>query len=326
MTKRGRKKRKRADATSHATLSVVIIQRAMLLRPVLFLASVATSNLVSSLSTATTVDPSRIRAVSLDITGTLLATREPVVKSYHDAAAWARLSHVPSQEELKRGFKVSYKERNLESPCFGGEEGISGREWWRETVRRVLHHANPERTYSDEEFDRYFQRVYQHFGGPLGYEILSDAGRFLDAMEASDSEVLLGITSNTPRRHIDSVLPMVGIHDRFRWFTCSQEVGREKPSLEIFESSFRKARFWLPDLRKDEVLHVGDSYECDYCGAKRYGFQALLLDRSGNPSVTKYQDWVEGPDYDGKSPEEVQSNTITGLDKVADLLLKASPV
>mmetsp|Transcript_18208 Transcript_18208/g.42472 ORF Transcript_18208/g.42472 Transcript_18208/m.42472 type:complete len:298 (+) Transcript_18208:52-945(+) len=296
----------------------------MLLRPVLLLAF-ATCNFVGSLSAASTVDPYRIRAISLDITGTLLATREPVVKSYHDAARWARLSHVPSQDELKRGFGATYKERNLESPCFGGVEGISGREWWRETVRRVLLHANPERTYTDEEFDRYFQRVYQHFGGPLGYEVLGDAERFLDAMEASGSEVLLGITSNTPLRHIDSVLPLVGIHDRFRWFTCSQEVGREKPSWDIFESSFRKARFWAPDLSKDEVLHVGDSYECDYCGAKRYGFQALLLDRSGNPQVTKYQDWVEGPDYDGKSPEEVQSNTITGLDEVAELLLNVSP-
>ena len=295
----------------------------MLLRPVLLLAF---ADLVGSLSAASTVDPSRIRAISLDITGTLLATREPVVKSYHDAAKWARLSHVPSQEELKNGFKAVYKERNLESPCFGGAEGISGRDWWRETVRRVLYHANPERTYADEEFDRYFQRVYQHFGGPMGYEVLSDAGRFLDAMEASGSEVPLGITSNTPLRHIDSVLPVVGIHDRFRWFTCSQEVGREKPSPDIFESTFRKARFWVPDLSKDEVLHVGDSYECDYCGAKRYGFQALLLERSGNPQVTKYQDWVEGPDYDGKSPDEVLSNTITGLDEVADLLLKVGPV
>ena len=45
-----------------------------------------------------------IRAVSLDITGTLLATREPVVKSYHDAALWARLPDPPSRDEMKAAF------------------------------------------------------------------------------------------------------------------------------------------------------------------------------------------------------------------------------
>ena len=76
----------------------------------------------------------------------------------------------------------------------------------------------------------------------------------------------------------------------------------------------------MPDLEKDEMLHIGDSYACDYCGAKRFGFQALLLDRSDNPSVTAYQDWMEAP-YEGKSLEDVQENTITNLEQVAALLL-----
>ena len=66
--------------------------------------------------------------------------------------------------------------------------------------------------------------------------------------------------------------------------------------------------------------HIGDSYAADYCGAKRFGFQALLLDRSDNPSVVAYQDWLEAPDYEGKTVEEVQGNTITSLDVVASML------
>ncbi|KAL7534222.1 hypothetical protein ACHAWF_007168 [Thalassiosira exigua] len=263
----------------------------------------------------------KIRALSLDVTGTLLATREPVAKSYRDAALWARLPDPPTREELEEGFKVAFRERCVESPCFGGVEGVAGREWWRTTVARVLRYAKPGVSYDGEDFDRYFRRVYQHFGSPAGYRVLDDAKRMLATLEESDADVVLGITSNTPARHMESVLPMLdGLHDRFSWFTCSQDVKCEKPSVEMFEDAHLQAKFWVPDLEVDEVLHVGDSYACDYCGAKRYGFQSLLLDRSDNPSVTAYQDWLEAPDYEGKSLEDVKEHTITDLNDVASMI------
>ena len=51
-----------------------------------------------------------VRALSLDITGTLITHREPVMKSYADAAVWARLPDPPSISELKPAFKQAYKE------------------------------------------------------------------------------------------------------------------------------------------------------------------------------------------------------------------------
>jgi FMN phosphatase YigB (HAD superfamily) len=229
---------------------------------------------------------------------------------------------------MKAAFKTAYKERCIESPCFGGVQGIAGRDWWRETVKRVLVHSgrSPDSEFSEHDFDRYFRRVYQHFGSPKGYLVLDDAHELLNALERKaemdhDSAcLLLGITSNTPTRHMESVLPMLGIHDHFQWFTCSQEVGAEKPSTEIFEDAFTKAKFWIPDLQKHQVLHIGDSLACDFCGAKAFGFEALLLDRSENPAVTSYQDWIEAPDYPGKSEEDVEQNTITNLLEVLDRL------
>lgn len=215
--------------------------------------------LVSSLSPSALLSSSNkhnIRALSLDVTGTLLVTKEPVIKSYHDAIQWARLpNNPPSQSEMKQGFKIAFQERCIESPCFGGVEGISGRDWWRETVSRVLYHANPDVSYTEQEFDRYFRRVYQHFGSPAGYMVLEDAAHLLRSLQkessSSSSDLLLGITSNTPTRHMESVLPMLdSLHDHFSWFTCSQDVKYEKPSLEIFEASYQQARFWLPDLKK----------------------------------------------------------------------------
>jgi REG-2-like HAD superfamily hydrolase len=284
--------------------------------------------LTASIAYSLTITPSKIRALSLDITGTLLTTREPVIKSYHDAALWSKLPEPPSQEELKRGFKVAFRERCMESPCFGGVEGISGRDWWRTTVERVLFHAKNDAdnadgqlSYTEEEFDRYFRRVYQHFGSPAGYMILDDAQHLLDSLQSNtNQQLLLGVTSNTPTRHVESVLPMLNnLHNHFSWFTCSQDVRSEKPSVEIFDATYQSAKFWIPDLQKEEVLHIGDSYACDYCGAKRYGFQALLLDRSDNPNIKAYQDWVKGPEYEGKSEEDVRANTVKSLTEVAEL-------
>jgi len=279
---------------------------------------------------ALTLERNKIRAISFDVTGTLVATREPVIQSYHDALIWAGLPNPPSKSEMKDAFKIAFQERCIESPCFGGVEGISGRDWWKATVRRVLDHSyavgkRQKSCYTEADFDRYFRRVYQHFGSPKGYMVLEDAEALLSAFEVSSSssetDYLLGITSNTPTRHMESVLPMLNnLHDKFSWFVCSQDVGHEKPSNEIFEASYQQAKFWLPDLQKDEVLHIGDSLACDYCGAKAYGFQALLLDRSDHPTVTAYQDWIKAPDYPGKSEDDVRQHTIQSLLEVAALL------
>ena len=48
---------------------------------------------------------------------------------------------------------------------------------------------------------------------------------------------------------------------------------------------------------------------------------ALMLDRSENPAVTAYVDWLEAPEYEGKSLEDLRENTITSLKEVVDLLL-----
>ena len=77
-------------------------------------------------------------------------------------------------------------------------------------------------------------------------------------------------------------------------------MGVEKPGKEIFDTAFEAAQFWSPGIQRHEILHIGDSLESDYCGARAAGFQALLLDRSDNPRVTQYQDWLDAPDYPGK--------------------------
>ena len=204
-------------------------------------------------------DPTKVRAISFDVTGTIMVHAEPIMKTYADAAVWARLPNPPSEAELKPAFKQAYKESLLASPCFGGREGLSSRQWWTRTVTRALELCETPRRYSRDEFDRFFRRVYQHYGSLEGYAKLEDASAFLEWCAAERADLLLGITSNTPARTMETVLPMKGYHGYFRWFTCSQDVGVEKPGREIFDAAFAQARFWYPDLERGQILHIGDS-------------------------------------------------------------------
>ena len=116
---------------------------------------------------------------------------------------------------------------------------------------------------------------------------------------------------------------MLGLHDAFHWFISSQDLGAEKPNAAIFRASLQRAQFWRPGLQPVEVLHIGDSLEADFCGARAAGHAALLLDRSSNPKVQAYQDWLSAPDYPGKSEADIRRGTVKDLSAVVDMFVQA---
>jgi len=260
-----------------------------------------------------------IKAVSFDITGTLLVHKYPIMETYARCAVETRLcSAPPSAIDFKPAFKQAYKETLLAYPCFGGNVK-SDRDWWYLTVRRAVELTGKKVTQRD--FDRYFRAVYQHYGSPEGYEILDDTLPLLKFL--GEKSVAAGVTTNTPYRTLDTVLPMLGLSKFFNFFSCCQEVGHEKPQAEIFAETFEQIRFQLgpnSELKKSEVLHIGDSLCADYCGAKAFGFTALFLDRSANSKVTTYQDWLDAPSYPGQSQQDISKHTVTTLLQVRSLL------
>ena len=148
------------------------------------------------------IDAERIKAISLDVTGTILVHRNPIMETYAAAALWARLPDPPTAGELKPAFKKAYFKHLTESPCFGHAEGLSSRQWWVRTVRSALEFCGRTK-YTEQEFNRFFRRVYQHYGSLEGYERLPDAVAFLEW--AKERGLTMGVTTNTPVRTMETV-------------------------------------------------------------------------------------------------------------------------
>eukprot|EP01038_Epipyxis_sp_PR26KG_P008585 gene8585-11600_t len=288
----------------------------------------------------------RIQVISLDITGTLLIHSKPIAQTYAACGKQAQLKYSLNMNDLAIAFKKAYKQMCTDYPCFGARKysnnisvnnsifhsNINSRDWWKQTVKLTLElsdiqivsnnndfkESTNNKVLTFDEFELLFLRIYQHYGCPSSYTLLDDAKQFLQfitEMQANNNNdntniIRLGVVSNSPLRTIDTVLPFLNIHHQFDWFVCCEEVGYEKPSIEIYEEAYRRARLSIPNLERNEILHIGDSFAADFCGAKAAGFQALYLDRSDNKSVVQYQDWLNAPHYHNKSDFDLEKYTI----------------
>lgn len=74
----------------------------------------------------------------------------------------------------------------------------------------------------------------------------------------------------------------LGIGQHVEHVIASAEIGHAKPEPEIFAEACQ--RLAVPAHR---ILHVGDTLADDYEGARRAGFQALLLDRAGEQQTAQ---------------------------------------
>ncbi|MEJ6582908.1 MAG: YjjG family noncanonical pyrimidine nucleotidase [Crocinitomicaceae bacterium] len=64
-----------------------------------------------------------------------------------------------------------------------------------------------------------------------------------------------------------------GLIDYFDVILCSEEVGKTKPSPEVFQTALDRA-----NAKKQESLMIGDDYHADILGAEKFGIQSILFD------------------------------------------------
>jgi len=131
-----------------------------------------------------------------------------------------------------------------------------------------------------ENFDSFFDDVYDRFRGSQGWVLFPETLAVLDQLK--ERQLKLGIISNFDSR-IYSVMESLGIRRFFDAVVLSSETGYCKPDPEIFAAA--SVAIGVPP---SEALFVGDNPEDDVEAAIRAGFVALLIDRRGRHSEIQH--------------------------------------
>ncbi len=115
--------------------------------------------------------------------------------------------------------------------------------------------------------------LYRVFSDPARYDAYPDARESLQALR--ERGYRLGLISNF-EPWLEDLLRRLGLADFFSIMVISGREGVEKPHPRIFRIALE--RLGAPP---GACLHVGDSPESDYRGAREAGMRAVLLDRWG---------------------------------------------
>ncbi len=199
----------------------------------------------------------RFRAVLFDAAETLFTTRGSVGEIY---ASIARQYGSKADPKLIQAAFV----RNFQGT--GPVSVQDQKRWWKEIVYRVFSEVG-----MVENFDEFFDRVYDKFRDSQGWMLFPET---LDVLKAlKQLRLKLGIVSNFDTR-IYSVIESLGIREFFDAVTLSSETGYSKPDPEIFEVAVRAL-----DVTPAVVLLVGDSLHDDIEPALQAGLSAILIDR-----------------------------------------------
>ncbi|KAL9226426.1 hypothetical protein vseg_002242 [Gypsophila vaccaria] len=221
---------------------------------------------------------SKLRCVTVDVTGTLLAYKGELGDYYCMAAKSVGLP-CPDYKRVHEGFKLAYGEMANKYPCFGHAAKMPNIVWWKTCVKDSFQRAGYE--YDEETFEKIFRRIYSTFGSSAPYVIFPDAIPFLRSVRAKG--ITVGLVSNAEYRYQDVILPALGLHQGSEWDfgVFSGLEGVEKPNPRIYEIALERAGNVAPE----DALHIGDSFRKDYLPAKSLGMHAVLLDRFKIPDA-----------------------------------------
>ncbi len=201
--------------------------------------------------------------VFLDVGGTLLYSEPAAADIFHRVLS-AR-GHRIDRESIARLLRTPETIVTLIRPFPPGREG----EFFRAVNARVIEHLGLD---SD---DRMLDAIHAEFDRGVAWKLFPEAVGTLRNLRREGYR--LGVISNASHT-LPETLRKVGLAEYFHTITYSFDVGAEKPDLRIFRRAVAQA-----NATEERCIHVGDSFEADYLGARRAGLHAVLLAREGDP-------------------------------------------
>jgi len=201
-----------------------------------------------------------ITAVTFDVGGTLIEPWPSVGHVYAEEAGRFGIAGA-APETLNRAFAAVWRQR---------ERFDHSRAGWKRLVEQTFATAGAARP-----TDHCFGAIYERFAQPSVWRVFEDARPALDDLVARG--LRLGIVSNWDER-LRPLLSELRLANYFHALIISCEVGRPKPDPHLFHRAAVELR-----CEPAAMLHVGDSLQEDYEGARAAGLEAVLIDRSGCP-------------------------------------------
>jgi putative hydrolase of the HAD superfamily len=198
-------------------------------------------------------------AVLFDAAETLFTTRGSVGSIYSNVAR--RYGSNASPTEIQEAFVRNF---HHSGPLTSETEKV----WWKDLVHRVFSDVG-----MVENFDRFFEEIYDLFRDSRGWMLFEETRQVLE--ELRRHQLKLGVISNFDSR-LYSVLKDLDILSFFDSVTICSEAGAAKPQPEIFQAALRSLQ-----VAPGRTLFAGDSLLDDFQGGQIVGLATFLVDRSG---------------------------------------------
>ena len=209
------------------------------------------------------------KVIFLDAAGTLFDVRGSVGEVYGQLAQ--KFGVIVNSEELNAAFYQSFA--SATPMTFPGIESAKipqlEFEWWLAVSAKSFQIAGIFHQFSD--FPKFFAELYNHFATAEPWFVYPDVFPALNRWRQQGIE--LAVVSNFDSR-LYPVLKALNLAEYFTSVTISTEVGAAKPQSQIFTVALQKH-----NCLAENVLHIGDSFKADYCGARSAGLKAIWLNR-----------------------------------------------
>ncbi|KAF3579164.1 hypothetical protein DY000_02030209 [Brassica cretica] len=192
---------------------------------------------------------SKLRCITVDVTGTLIAYKGEL-GDYYCMAAKAVGLPCPDYTRVHEGFKIAYTDMAQKYPCFGFSK-MPNIAWWKTCAGY---------DYDEETFEKVFRRIYSTFGSAAPYSVFQDSRPFL--RWAREKGLIVGLVSNAEYRYQEVILPALGLNKgEWDFGVFSGMEGIEKPDPRIYRLALERAG---NNIAPEEVLHIGDKAAKDW--------------------------------------------------------------
>jgi putative hydrolase of the HAD superfamily len=231
-----------------------------------------------------------LRAVTLDLWGTILYPRDPEGKIERRRemllAAICGAGHECSLEQLRGGFRAA--QRVVEEAVARDFRDVGPPGRWEGLMRQL---GFPPESVPFSAVEAAYEDLTLEFLPPL----LDGVAEAIDRLAGRYRLGLICNTGYTGGRVLRQVLERHDLARYFKVLTFSNEFGWLKPDPRIFHHTLDQL-----DSRPEEALHVGDMEELDVAGARAAGLYAAryLPDGDNDGAIQTeadlvFSDWAE---------------------------------